>query len=131
MPISNEHVNTYRALCRDHGVKWDEESPRLIGETLDSMLTKYQEDAHLNNVALQRWDNLAFAFLVYNRGCGLSLSQVVCMEKQAARDMLDKHTKRVTRFEKQEPESIEQETSHHLNEQEYPTKDVPRTDARE
>jgi hypothetical protein len=62
----------------------------MVGETLSSLFRKYQEDEHMNNVPLRKWDNLAHCFLRYNRGAGLSLGEAVCMQKHAAKRMLDK-----------------------------------------
>jgi hypothetical protein len=84
-----EHETKYDALCAKHGVKWDEASPKMVGETLSSLHRKYQEDEHMNNVPLRKWDALAKWFLAYNRNSGLSLGEAVCMQKHAAKRMLD------------------------------------------
>ena len=83
-----EHEKKYTDLCERHGVKWNEESPRLVGETLETMAKKYKEDENLNNVWLERWDRLAIGFMSLNRGHGLSLAECVCMHKHAAKTLL-------------------------------------------
>ena len=85
--------NMYEALCQKHGVAWDEDSPRFVNETLESITEKYQKDEYLNNVPLRYWDDLAISFLAYNRRSGLSLSQVVCMQKHAARRLIEERLK--------------------------------------
>ena len=86
---SQAHIEKYDALCMKHGVAWNKNSPRLVGETLGSLHRKYIEDEHLNNVPLRRWDMLAAAFLALHRGTGLSLAEAVCMQKNAARQLLE------------------------------------------
>ena len=78
----------YSKLCKQYGVAWNTESPKFIGETLQSLKEKYRADPHLNNTPLRLWDSLAHGFLMYNRHTGLSLSEAVCMQKYAAIRML-------------------------------------------
>jgi hypothetical protein len=80
----DDHFIKYENLCKQYGVKWDADSPRLIGETIESLTAKYQADPHLNNVPIKAWDILAYSFKVYNDYTGLSLSELVCMQKHAA-----------------------------------------------
>jgi len=84
--MNKEHENKYRELNKKYGVRWNEKSPRLVGETLESLKANLEADENLNNVMLVRWDNLAKSFLFLNGG-GLSLAEAVCMQKQAARDL--------------------------------------------
>lgn len=79
-----EHYEKYEALCKKHGLSWDDKSPRLIGETKESLMQKYLQDPNLNNIQLAKWDSLALAFKMYNRNTGLSLAELVCMQKHAA-----------------------------------------------
>jgi hypothetical protein len=85
-----EFRNRIKNLNKQHRIVWRVESPKLVGETLESITEKYQQDNNLNNVPLERWDMLAYSFLSYH--CHLmnsiSLSQAVCMQKQAAIDLI-------------------------------------------
>lgn len=95
--MNREHHNKYAAMCKKHGVAWDEKSPRLVGETLASITAKHAKDEHLNNVPLTRWDTLAHSFLSYNRHAGLSLAEAVCMQKHAARILIESQPQEATR----------------------------------
>lgn len=79
-----KHEEKYSLLCEKHGVAWTEDSCKLVDETVDSMILKFKEDANLNNVPLAKWDRLA-AYC----GQGLTLCERVCMQKNAARAMLE------------------------------------------
>lgn len=82
------HEEKYEQMCQKYGVAWSKESPKRVGETLESLREKHKKDRHLNNVPLDRWDRLAVSFLAYNYHSGLSMSEVVCMEKHAAIKLL-------------------------------------------
>ena len=81
-----KHYDKYEELCKKYGVVWNKDSPRLVGETLESLRKKHKEDKHLNNIPLRFWDNLARCLMPRT---GLSLSQCVCMEKHAAKKLLE------------------------------------------
>ena len=83
-----EHEQKYHDMCRKYGVKWNDDSPRFVNETKESLAQKYKEDKHLNNVPLALWDNLARSFTMYG-GRGLSLSEAVCVQKHAALELID------------------------------------------
>ena len=85
--MSKEHYNKYETLCNKYGVKWT--SPLLV-DSVDELKRKYDEDPWLNNISLRRWDNLANCFLCYNKRTGLSLAEAVCMQKHAARRLLER-----------------------------------------
>lgn len=85
--MSKEHYNKYEALCNKYGVKW--RSPILV-DSVDELKRLYDEDQHLNNIPLKRWDKLANCFLLFNKRTGLSLAEVVCMQKHAARRLLER-----------------------------------------
>jgi len=78
-----EHEKKYEALAEKYGIRWTENSPRLVGETLKTLMNKYKKDVHLNNVPLRRWDILA-----YNMRVPIPLYEKVCLAKYAARKML-------------------------------------------
>lgn len=82
-----DHEQKYEALCSKYGVAWDDQSPALVKETLETLREKYAEDEHLNNVPLGLWDALAMTFLAYGH-IALSLSEAVCMQKHAAKQLL-------------------------------------------
>ena len=83
-----EHNKKYAALAKEFHVKWGVKSPKLVNETLKSLREKYEADLNLNNVRLRLWDNIAYSFLTHNRNSHLSLSEVVCLQKWAAMDLL-------------------------------------------
>lgn len=85
--MSKEHYDKYEALCNKYGVKWT--SPLLVN-SIDELKRLYDEDPWLNNIPLRRWDFLAIAFLSNNKGNKLSLAEAVCMQKHAARRLLEK-----------------------------------------
>ena len=80
-----DHEQKYHDMCRKHGVDWNDNSPRHVNETKESLAQKYKEDKHLNNIPLKLWDNLAMS--LYVRG-GLTLCECVCMEKHAALELI-------------------------------------------
>ena len=84
-----EHEAKYRKLNARFHLIWYEDSPRLVGQTLESLIRNAKEDPHLNNIPLVRWDRLAKAFLAYT-DARLSLAEAVCMQKQAARDLVER-----------------------------------------
>lgn len=86
-----EHIIKYDRLCHKHGLAWNEKSPRLVNESLESLIEKFKEDPHLNNVPLKLWDHLAYSFLCFNQSSSLSLSEAVCMQKHAARKLIKKY----------------------------------------
>lgn len=89
--MSKEHYDKYEALCNKYGVKWKEESPSLVlVSSVEKLKQLYDEDPWLNNIPLRRWDMLALAFLSYNKRTGLSLAEAVCMQKHAARRLLER-----------------------------------------
>ncbi len=73
-------------LCTLHGVKWNENSPKLIGHTLDSLKKIYQEDRNLNNIPLRLWDGLASGFIMRHKR--IPISTAVCMQKHAAKKLI-------------------------------------------
>ena len=88
--MKNEHREKYEELNRRFGVAWNKESPKFVNETLISLVQKYVEDEYFNNIRLGLWDGLAVAFAAYNDRSGLSLAEMVCMQKQAARTLVHK-----------------------------------------
>jgi hypothetical protein len=87
------HEEKYAKLCAKYHVSWDTKSPHLVGVTVETLIEKFREDEHLNNIPLRRWDNLAIGFISFNRNTGLSLAEVVCMQKHAAVQLIRKATK--------------------------------------
>lgn len=87
--MTKQHAEKYEALCQKYGIKWTTESPRLVGETIESMIEKYKQDEHLNNIPLKYWDALAMTML--NRQ---PLYEKVCMSKYAAKKMLEEYMKK-------------------------------------
>lgn len=85
--MSKEHYDKYEMLCNKYGVKW--RSPILV-DSVDELKRLYDEDQHLNNIPLKRWDKLANCFLLNNKRTGLSLAEAVCMQKHAARRLLER-----------------------------------------
>ena len=85
--MSKEHYDKYEALCNKYGVKWI--SPSLV-DSVAELKRLYDEDPHLNNIPLKRWDALANCFLRYNKRTGLSLAEAVCMQKHAAIRLLER-----------------------------------------
>ena len=86
--MSKEHYDKYEALCNKYGVKWT--SPPPLVSSVEELKRLYDKDPWLNNIPLRRWDNLANCFLFYNKRTGLSLAEVVCMQKHAAIRLLEK-----------------------------------------
>ena len=85
----NDHEKKYEALCKDWGIKWDKESPKIVGvNSAEELARLYKEDHNLNNVPLQRWDSLAYSMRMYSHGKPWSLCIGVCMSKHAAVEML-------------------------------------------
>lgn len=78
-----EHEKKYEELSQKYGVRWTKNSPRLIGETLETLMNKYKKDVHLNNVPLRRWDILAYQMRV-----PIPFYERVCLAKYAAIKML-------------------------------------------
>lgn len=78
-----EHEIKYEGLSQKYGVRWTEDSPQLVGETLETLMNKYKKDVHLNNVPLRRWDILAYQMRVPIRHY-----EKVCLAKYAAIKML-------------------------------------------
>ena len=87
--MNTEHMEKYKGLNRKFGVAWDLDSPKFVKETPVSLVEKYVEDKYFNNIKLGYWDHLAISFAAYNNRSGLSLSEMVCMQKQAARDLAE------------------------------------------
>lgn len=85
--MSKEHYDKYEALCNKYGVKWT--SPLLVS-SVDVLKRLYDEDPHLNNIPLRLWDFLANCFLSHNKRAKLSLAEAVCMQKHAARRLLER-----------------------------------------
>lgn len=87
--MKKEHHDKYETLCKKHGVKWNEDSVRFVGlDDVQQLVEKYIADPYLNNIPLYLWDILAMSFLSYNQNSKLSLSEVVCMQKHAARKLV-------------------------------------------
>ena len=84
--MSKEHYDKYESLCKKYGVKWT--SPIFV-DSVAELKRLYDEDPWLNNIPLRRWDALANSFLFYNKRTGLSLAEAVCMQKHAARRLLE------------------------------------------
>ncbi len=82
------HEQKYEALCKQYGVVWTKDSPRLVGITLKQLQSRFKTDEHLNNIPLRRWDSLAITFLAHNRNTGLSLADAVCMQKHSAKMLI-------------------------------------------
>lgn len=78
-----EHEKKYEALAEKYGIRWTKNSPRFVGETLETLMKKYKKDVHLNNVPLKRWDMLASQMRM-----PIPLYEKVCLAKYAARKML-------------------------------------------
>lgn len=78
-----EHEKKYDALAEKYGIRWTKNSPRLVGETLETLMNKYKKDVHLNNVPLRRWDILASQMRV-----PILPYEKVCLAKYAAVKML-------------------------------------------
>ena len=85
--MSKEHYDKYEALCNKYGVKWN--SPFLVN-SVEQLKRLYDEVEHLINIPLRRWDALANCFLCHYNRNGLSLAEAVCMQKHAARRLLEK-----------------------------------------
>ncbi len=83
--IMTEFETKMEDLCTLHGVKWNENSPKLIGQTLEFLKKRYEEDNNLNNIPLHVWDRLATPLASRK---GLSLSVAVCMQKHAAKKLI-------------------------------------------
>lgn len=84
-----EHKEKYRALNKKCGVAWTGNimPPNYTAERLKEGI---KEDPHLNFIPLRWWDSLALSMIGYHRGgVALSLSDGVCMQKQACRDYLE------------------------------------------
>ena len=79
-----EHEEKYRKLNQDHGVKWSNKSFPIDGWTEDMVRVEMHADPNLNFVPLAWWDGQSVMLMT----TGLSLSQRVCMLKQACRDYL-------------------------------------------
>lgn len=88
--MDQKHEEKFRGLNEQFGMVWTEETPKLVGVTLAELTEKLKEDEHLNNIPLGLWDRMAEHFMAVNPGHGLSLADAVCMQKQAARDLVDK-----------------------------------------
>ena len=88
LKMEKTHEETYRELNEKFGVAWACDTPKLVGVTLNELAEKIKEDEHMNNIPLRSWDQLATHFMVVNPGHGLSLGEAVCMQKQAARDLV-------------------------------------------
>lgn len=87
--MSRDHYDKYEAMCAMHGVKWNKDSPRFVGATLEELKRCYDEDHNLNNIRLRLWDYMAYEFLSYHKGKGISLCEAVCMQKHAAVRLLE------------------------------------------
>lgn len=86
-----EHSLKYDRLCNELGVRWDENSPKLVGETLESLTEKFKRDRYLNNVPLHKWDSLVLSMPILPFKYNLSLAEGVCIQKHAARVLIRQH----------------------------------------
>jgi len=95
--MTPEFEAKYRALNEKYHVAWNEKSPMNVNVlNVEALRRLYEQDEHLNNISLRQWDSLAISFLAQHRNCGLSLAEAVCMQKQAARDLLLRTEKEVS-----------------------------------
>lgn len=78
------HQQKMRELNAKLGIRWTLDSPELVGHDLESLAACYRADRHMNNIPLERWDRIARWIVMH----GVSLAEGVCMQKQAARDLL-------------------------------------------
>lgn len=87
-----EHIKKYRALNEKYGVAWTGSAmpDGWTEETLKAKVLESPENENLNFIPLEFWDILAVSMLAVQRIPGLSLSQAVCMQKQACLDYLFK-----------------------------------------
>ncbi len=85
-----DHEAKYRALNTKFHIRWERQSPRLVGvQSAEKLAELYKADEHLNNIPLRVWDSMGASIQAYNRGtAALSQAELVCMCKQAAKDML-------------------------------------------
>ena len=88
--LKKEHVEKYRALNKKYGVAWSDDTLLPDGWTKEKMKAKVLESPdndNLNFISIKWWDGLAEAFRTFQRA-NVSLSEAVCMEKQACLDWL-------------------------------------------
>ena len=76
----NDHEKKYQDICEKFGIKIT--TNEFMGIKKDRWKVLFEEDKHLNNAPLKRWDNMGYSFDMYNRS-RLSLSDKVCMYKHA------------------------------------------------
>jgi hypothetical protein len=88
MTPEEKHYQKYEGMCQKYHVAWEVSSPRLVGETLESLILAYQQDKYFNTIPLRNWDSLAYGFLAFNPRSGLSLAEAVCMQKHAAEKLV-------------------------------------------
>lgn len=81
-----KHREKYDKLCEELGVRWDPNDPPAC--PIEKWRAIYREDPHLNNIPLQWWDMMAMQ-IIRPAGSHLSLAELVCVQKNACRRMLE------------------------------------------
>lgn len=81
MKTSKAHYDKYRDLAQRLGIKFNAESPRIFGVSIEKLRELFEADPLLNNIPLRRFDNWTETVKFYNRNARLSLAEGCCLAK--------------------------------------------------